>query len=70
MRPLSPHHEVEERIRKEFRAAFDELERAPEKEKAEAAARLNRAVRRLYDFVGSSKMPQDLPLGRLRDMLP
>jgi len=55
MHPLSPRHTIEEQIRKEFRDAFDELERTPEKEKAEATARLHRAVRRLYDVVGSGK---------------
>jgi hypothetical protein len=64
MPSVIPNHEIEDNIRKEFRAAFDELEHAQEKEKADAGARLNRAVRRLYDFVGSGKVPQDLPLRR------
>jgi len=55
-----PQHEIEERIRQEFQAAFDELERACDKEKAGAAAHLNRAMRRLYDFVGHGEVPQDL----------
>jgi hypothetical protein len=64
MRPLSPQGEIEEEVRKEFRAAFEALQRAPEKEKAEAAARLNRAVRILYDFVGWGKVPRELPRRR------
>ena len=43
-----------------MQAACDELERACDKEKASAAARLNPAMRRLYDFVGHGKIPQDL----------
>jgi hypothetical protein len=45
-------HEIEKQIREEFQAAFDELERASQEEKADATDRLNRATRRLYDFVG------------------
>jgi hypothetical protein len=33
---------IKEQVHKEFRAAFDELERASGQEKIEAAARLNR----------------------------
>ena len=51
-----PEHELEERVRKEFRAAIDEMERASGKEKAEATARLNRATRRLYDLVAHGKV--------------
>jgi hypothetical protein len=57
MHPLSPQQEIEEQICMEFRDAFDELKRAPEREKAEAAERLHRAVRRLYDVVGSGRVP-------------
>ena len=64
MPSVVPQHEIGEKIRKEFRAAFDELERAPEEEKAQAAARLNLAVRRLYDFVESGKLPRELSFGR------
>ena len=60
MPPAIPQHEIEERIRQDFQAAFDELEQACDEEKASAAARLNRAIRRLYDFVGYGKVPQDL----------
>jgi len=52
-------HEIEKQIREEFQAAFDELERASQEEKADATDRLNRATRRLYDVVGNSKLPQD-----------
>jgi hypothetical protein len=55
---------IEEQIHKEFQGAFDELERASGQEKIEAAGRLNRAVRKLYDFVGYGKMPHDLQFKR------
>ena len=55
-----PECEIEEQIHKEFRDAFDELERASGQQRIDAAARLNRAVRRLFDFVGYGKMPMDL----------
>lgn len=57
--PVISQNEIEEQIRKDFGIAFDEWKRAPEKEKADAAARLDRAIRRLYDFVGYGKVPQD-----------
>jgi len=60
MLPCSPESEIEEHIRKDFQAAFDEHERAPGNQKADAAVRLNRAMRRLYDFVGYGKVPPDL----------
>jgi hypothetical protein len=60
-------HEMEEQIRNEFQFALDELEVASGEENAEATDRLNRATRRLYDFVGSGKVPQDLPLKRFRE---
>jgi len=55
-----PPHEIEEHLRREFEAAFHELERAPDREKSGATARLNRAMRRLYDFVGHGKVPKNL----------
>jgi hypothetical protein len=55
-----PQYEIEERLRKEFQAAFNELERASDKDEAAALARLNRATRRLDDFVGYGKVPQEL----------
>jgi hypothetical protein len=55
-----PHRAIEEQIHKEFQAAFAELERASGQEKVDATTRLNRAVRRLFDFVGYGKVPQDL----------
>jgi hypothetical protein len=55
-------HETEKQIREEFRAAFDELERASQEEKADAADRLKRATRKLYDFVKIRKPSQDSPL--------
>jgi hypothetical protein len=51
---------IEEQIHKEFRAAFDETGSSHRKEKDAATARLNRAVRRLYDYVGYGKVPQEL----------
>jgi hypothetical protein len=57
-----PQTAIEEQIHKEFQDAFDELERASEK--VDAAARLNRVVRRLFDFVGYGKMPTDLQFKR------
>jgi hypothetical protein len=60
MPSIFPPQVIKEQVHKEFRAAFDELERASAKEKEAAAARLNRAVRRLYDFVGYGKVPQEL----------
>ena len=62
MPSYSPETEIEERVRKEFRVALDEAERASGNEKADAAARLRRAMRRLYDFVGCGTVPQDLPV--------
>jgi hypothetical protein len=59
MPPVIPQNEIEEQIREEFRTAFDEWERAPENEKEAAGERLDRAIRRLYDFVGCGKVPQD-----------
>lgn len=64
MLPYSPEVEIEEHIRKEFQAAVDELERAASNQKVHAAARLKRAMRRLYDFVGYGKIPQDLQFRR------
>lgn len=52
--------EVEQRIRNEFACAFTALENATSTQRADAAARLNRAVRRLYDFVGYGKLADDL----------
>ena len=59
-----PQRKIEEQIHKQFRAAFDELERASGKEKEAAAIRLNRAVRRLFDFVGYGIVPRDLQFDR------
>jgi hypothetical protein len=59
-------HEIEKQIREEFQAAFDELERASQEEKADAADRLRQATRRLYDFVGSRKLPQGSRFKALR----
>jgi hypothetical protein len=55
---------IKEQVHKEFRDAFDELERASGREKVDATARLNRAVRRLFDFVGYGKVPRDVQLDR------
>jgi hypothetical protein len=51
---------IEEQIHKKFQDAFDELERASGQEKVDATARLNRAVRGLFDFVGYGKVPKNL----------
>ncbi|HEY1241862.1 MAG TPA: hypothetical protein VGF16_14970 [Bryobacteraceae bacterium] len=64
MPSYSPEAEIEEHIRKEFRAALNEMERASGNQKADAAARLSRAMRRLYDLVGYGKTPPDLNLRR------
>jgi hypothetical protein len=64
MLSYSPEAEIEEHIRKEFQAAFDEMERAAGNQKVLAAARLKVAMRRLYDFGGHGKTPQDLQFKR------
>jgi len=46
---------IEERIRSEFARAFEAWEQAPPKDKPQAESRLNRAVRRLVDFVAYGK---------------
>ena len=61
---LLPKHEIGDYIRGEFRAALDELEHAGAKEKEAAAARLKRATRALYDFVGYDKVPTDFQFKR------
>jgi hypothetical protein len=57
MDALSEKWELGERIRGEFLAAFAGLKQASAKEEANAHSRLNRGVRRLYDFVGYGKLP-------------
>jgi hypothetical protein len=59
-----PQSAIEEQIHKEFQDAFDGLERASRQERLDATARLNRAVRRLFDFVGYGKVPTDLQFKR------
>ena len=59
-----PQRLIEEQIHKEFQDAFDGLERASGQEQVDATARLNRAVRRLFDFVGYGKMWTDLHFKR------
>ena len=46
---------LEDRIRNEFNVAFSEWEQAPPEYKVQAESRLNRAVRRLVDFVAYGK---------------
>lgn len=46
---------VEERIRQEFATALEKWEKAPAKDKPQAESRLNKAVRRLVDFVAYGK---------------
>ena len=48
---------VEERIRNEFAIALAQLEHAAPEDKLQAQSRLNRAVRRLLDFVAHGKLP-------------
>jgi hypothetical protein len=60
----SPQRAIEEQIHKEFQDAFDEFERASGHAKVAATARLNRAVRRLFDFVGYGRVPTDSQLKR------
>ena len=43
--------DIEDRIRRELAEAFDTLDHASTDEKPQASSRLNRAVRRLFDFV-------------------
>jgi hypothetical protein len=64
MLSYSPEAEIEEHIRKEFQSAVDELERAASNQKVHAEARLKRVMRRLYDFVGYGRIPQDLQFRR------
>jgi len=59
MDALSEKWELEDRIRGEFLAAFAGLKQAPAKDEANAQSRLNRAVRRLYDFVCYGKVPSE-----------
>jgi hypothetical protein len=59
-----PQRTIEKQIHEEFQTAFDELERASGQEKVNATARLNLAVRRLFDFVGYGKLPKDLEFKR------
>ena len=59
-----PQSAIEKQIHKEFQDAFDALERASGQGQVEATARLNRAVRRLFDFVGYGKVPTDLQFKR------
>ena len=55
---------VEDLIRVEFQAAFAAVDSATGEDKPLAMARLNRAVRRLYDLVGHGKLPSDWRLSR------
>jgi hypothetical protein len=59
-----PHRAIEEQIHKEFQAAFDEFERGSGQAKVAATARLNRAVRRQFDFVDYGKVATDSQLKR------
>ena len=52
---------VEDRIHREFWAAFAAWEEAPEEQKAEASVHLNKTVRQLYDFIVRGKVPQESP---------
>jgi hypothetical protein len=49
---------LEDQLRQELYAAFTCWEEAPSTEKPDAEARLNRAVRQLYDFVVRGKSPE------------
>ena len=48
---------MEDRIRSEFERALAALERTSIEEKPQATARLNRAVRMLFYFIGYGKLP-------------
>jgi hypothetical protein len=61
---LLPEQEIGEYIRREFPAAFDDWKHAHGKEKQAAAARLSRATRTLYDYVGYDKVPLDFQFRR------
>ena len=51
---------IEHRIREEFAIAIAEREHASPDDKPHAEDCLNRAVRRLIDFIGHGKVPADL----------
>ena len=53
LKPMEPtdRADVEDRIRRELAEAFDAFDHSSAAEKPEASSRLNRAVRRLFDFV-------------------
>jgi hypothetical protein len=59
-----PQRAVEEQIHKEFQDAFDGFEKASGQDQVDARAPLNRGVRRLFNFVGCSKVPNDLQFKR------
>ena len=62
---LLPKQEIGDYIRGEFRTALDEVEHAAhDQEREAAAARLSRATRNLYDFVGYDKVPPDFQFKR------
>lgn len=67
---FSPEYDIEDLIRREFRSASDELERASGDYKADAAARLNHAIRKLYDFVGYGRVSTDLQFRRPHSVCP
>jgi len=51
--------EIENRIHRDFWAAFAAWEEAPQEHKAEASLQLNRTVRQLYNFVVRGELPQN-----------
>jgi hypothetical protein len=59
MEPRQNKGDIEDRIRAEFSRALADLENASIENKPQATSRLNRAVRRLFDFVGYGKTPTD-----------
>jgi hypothetical protein len=52
--------EIENRIHRDFWAAFVAWEEAPVEQKAQAYLRLNNNVRQLYDFKVRGELPQNM----------
>jgi len=52
--------EIENRIHRDFWAAFIAWEEAPVEQKAKAYLRLNNNVRQLYDFMVRGELPQNM----------
>ena len=57
---ISKRTEIENRIHRDFWAAFIAWEEAPVEQKAKAYLRLNNNVRQLYDFMVRGELPQNM----------